>query len=65
MACFVRMEFYLIMNLLMGETFVTRKISRAVGRIHMGLQSKLTLGNLNAKRDWGFAGDYVDGMYKY
>ena len=35
-----------------------------VGRIHMGLQSKLTLGNLNAKRDWGFAGDYVDGMYK-
>ena len=47
-----------------GETFVTRKISRAVGRIHMGLQSKLTLGNLNAKRDWGFAGDYVDGMYK-
>ena len=47
-----------------GETFVTRKISRAVGRIHMGLQSKLTLGNLDAKRDWGFAGDYVDGMYK-
>ena len=47
-----------------GETFVTRKITRAVGRIHMGLQSKLTLGNLNAKRDWGFAGDYVDGMYK-
>ena len=47
-----------------GETFVTRKISRAVGRIHMGLQSKLTLGNLNAKRDWGFAGDYVDGMFK-
>ena len=39
-----------------GETFVTRKISRAVGRIHMGLQSKLTLGNLNAKRDWGFTG---------
>jgi len=47
-----------------GETFVTRKISRAIGRIHMGLQSKLTLGNLKAKRDWGFAGDYVDGMYK-
>jgi GDPmannose 4,6-dehydratase len=47
-----------------GETFVTRKISRAVGRIHLGLQSKLTLGNLEAKRDWGFAGDYVEGMYR-
>ena len=46
-----------------GETFVTRKISRAVGRIHHRLQSKLTLGNLNAARDWGFAGDYVKGMY--
>ena len=46
-----------------GETFVTRKISRAVGRIHHQLQSKLTLGNLNAARDWGFAGDYVNGMY--
>ena len=46
-----------------GETFVTRKISRAVGRIHHQLQSKLTLGNLNAARDWGFAGDYVKGMY--
>ena len=48
---------------LRGETFVTRKISRAVGRIHHQLQSKLTLGNLNAARDWGFAGDYVKGMY--
>ena len=48
---------------LRGETFVTRKISRAVGRIHSHLQSKLTLGNLNATRDWGFAGDYVEGMY--
>ena len=47
-----------------GETFVTRKISRAVGRIKLGLQSKLTLGNLEAKRDWGFAGDYVEGMWK-
>ena len=47
-----------------GETFVTRKISRAVGRIKLGLQSKLTLGNLDAKRDWGFAGDYVLGMWK-
>jgi|TARA_B110000881_G_C18583429_1_gene523211 GDPmannose 4,6-dehydratase len=47
-----------------GETFVTRKITRAVGRIHLGIQSKLTLGNLDASRDWGFAGDYVEGMYK-
>ena len=48
---------------LRGETFVTRKISKAVGRIAKGMQSKLTLGNLNAYRDWGFAGDYVEGMY--
>ena len=47
-----------------GETFVTRKISRAVGRIHHRLQSKLTLGNLNAARDWGFAGDYTHAMWK-
>jgi len=46
-----------------GETFVTRKITRALGRIHFGLQSKLTLGNLDAYRDWGFAGDYVKGMW--
>jgi len=46
-----------------GETFVTRKISRAVGRIHLGLQKKLTLGNLYASRDWGFAGDYVEAMW--
>jgi GDPmannose 4,6-dehydratase len=46
-----------------GETFVTRKITRAVGRIVCGLQSKVTLGNLNASRDWGFAGDYVRGMW--
>lgn len=46
-----------------GETFVTRKISRAVGRINQEIQTKLTLGNLNAKRDWGFAGDYVEGMH--
>ena len=45
-----------------GETFVTRKITRAVGRIYHGLQTNLTLGNLEAKRDWGFAGDYVKGM---
>jgi len=46
-----------------GETFVTRKITRAVGRINNGLQNKVTLGNLDAYRDWGFAGDYVNGMY--
>ena len=43
-----------------GETFVTRKITRAVGRIYQGLQKKLYLGNLDALRDWGFAGDYVE-----
>ena len=47
-----------------GETFVTRKISKAVGRISVGIQSKLTLGNLDAHRDWGFAGDYVEAMWK-
>jgi GDPmannose 4,6-dehydratase len=46
-----------------GETFVTRKITRAVGRIKMGLQDKVYLGNLDAKRDWGFAGDYVKMMW--
>ncbi|MHB9146728.1 MAG: GDP-mannose 4,6-dehydratase [Symbiobacteriia bacterium] len=46
-----------------GETFVTRKITRALGRILVGLQDKLYLGNLNAKRDWGFAGDYVEAMW--
>ncbi len=46
-----------------GETFVTRKITRAVGRIKHGLQSKVYLGNLDAKRDWGFAGDYVEAMW--
>jgi GDPmannose 4,6-dehydratase len=46
-----------------GETFVTRKITRAVGRIKMGLQKQLFLGNLDAKRDWGFAGDYVEAMW--
>ena len=48
---------------LRGETFVTRKITKAVGRISQGIQKKLTLGNLDASRDWGFAGDYVEGMY--
>lgn len=48
---------------LRGETFVTRKITRAVARIKLGLQDKLYLGNLDAKRDWGFAGDYVEAMW--
>jgi GDPmannose 4,6-dehydratase len=46
-----------------GETFVTRKITRAAARIKLGLQDKLFLGNLEAKRDWGFAGDYVEAMW--
>ena len=46
-----------------GETFVTRKITRAATRISLGLQNKLTLGNLEASRDWGFAGDYVEAMW--
>jgi GDPmannose 4,6-dehydratase len=46
-----------------GETFVTRKITRAVGRIAQGLQDKLYLGNLEAERDWGFTGDYVEAMW--
>ncbi len=46
-----------------GETFVTRKITRAATRIKVGLQDKLYLGNLDAKRDWGFAGDFVEAMW--
>jgi GDPmannose 4,6-dehydratase len=46
-----------------GETFVTRKITRALGRIKLGLQQKLFLGNLEARRDWGYAGDYVEAMW--
>jgi GDPmannose 4,6-dehydratase len=46
-----------------GETFVTRKVTRAVGRISQGLQEKVFLGNLDAARDWGFAGDYVEAMW--
>jgi GDPmannose 4,6-dehydratase len=46
-----------------GETFVTRKITRAFGRILCGRQKKLFLGNLDAKRDWGYAGDYVEAMW--
>ena len=47
-----------------GETFVTRKITLAVGKIMAGKQEKLSLGNLDVKRDWGFAGDYVEGMWR-
>jgi len=47
-----------------GETFVTRKITRGAARIKLGLQDCLYLGNIEAKRDWGFAGDYVEGMWR-
>jgi|TARA_Y100000310_G_scaffold14163_1_gene14365 GDPmannose 4,6-dehydratase len=47
-----------------GETFVTRKITMAAARIKLGLQKELFLGNLDAKRDWGFAGDYVEAMWR-
>lgn len=47
-----------------GPEFVTRKVSQAVARIKLGLQDSLTLGNLDARRDWGFAGDYVDAMWR-
>ena len=47
-----------------GETFVTRKITRAVSAIHLGMQDKLFVGNIDAKRDWGHARDYVDGMWR-
>ncbi len=49
---------------LRGETFVTRKITRAVAAIELGLQERLYIGNLDAKRDWGHARDYVDGMWR-
>ena len=48
---------------LRGETFVTRKITRAAARIKLGLQNKLYLGNLDAQRDWGHARDFVEGMW--
>src|SRR6266699_1165213 len=47
-----------------GETFVTRKVTRAVAAIHHGLQDRLYIGNLNARRDWGHARDYIDGMWR-
>jgi GDPmannose 4,6-dehydratase len=46
-----------------GPEFVTRKVTRAVARIHLGLQETVELGNLDARRDWGFAGDYVEAMW--
>jgi GDPmannose 4,6-dehydratase len=46
-----------------GPEFVTRKVTRAVARIHLGLQKSIELGNLDARRDWGFAGDYVEAMW--
>jgi GDPmannose 4,6-dehydratase len=49
---------------LRGETFVTRKITRAVARIKLGLQEKIYLGNLDSKRDWGYAGDYIEAMWR-
>ena len=57
------MVFCLTMNHLRGETFVTRKVTRAVSRIAMGMQDKVYLGNLSAKRDWGHAKDYVRAMH--
>ncbi|HEX7709199.1 MAG TPA: GDP-mannose 4,6-dehydratase [Thermoanaerobaculia bacterium] len=47
-----------------GETFLTRKVTRAVGRIRHGLQDRLHVGNLEARRDWGFAGDFVEAMWR-
>lgn len=49
---------------LRGETFVTRKITRGVAKISLGLQEKLFLGNIDAERDWGHAKDYVEGMWR-
>ena len=49
---------------LRGETFVTRKITRAVAQIHLGLLDQMYLGNLDAQRDWGHAKDYVEGMWR-
>ena len=57
--CTHAMEFYLTTNRRWGETFVTRKITRAAARIALGMQDKLYLGNLSAQRDWGHAKDYV------
>ena len=63
-ACTRVAEYFSIMNLRRrGETFVTRKITRAATRIKLGLQNKLILGNLDSKRDWGYAKEYVEAMW--
>ena len=58
------MGFYLIMRAQEGETFVTRKITRGLSRISLGLENCLYLGNINAKRDWGHAKDYVEMQWR-
>ena len=59
------MAYYLIMKVpRRGETFVTRKITIGASKIKLGLQDKLSLGNLDAKRDWGYAPEYCEGMWK-
>ena len=59
-----QVEFFLIMNHRKGEEFITRKISIGLTNIISGKQNKIKLGNIYAKRDWGFAGDYVEAMWK-
>jgi GDPmannose 4,6-dehydratase len=62
MACLLVTEFY-HESPLRGETFVTRKITRGTAKIALGMQDKLYLGNLDARRDWGHAKDYVEAMW--
>lgn len=63
MGCTSPAAFFSIMSPPPRRNFVTRKITKAAARIRLGLQDKLLLGNLDAKRDWGFAGDYVEAMW--
>ena len=63
MICMLLQEFYNHESPLRGEEFDTRKITKGLVRIKHDLQAQLALGNLDAKRDWGFAGDYVEAMY--
>ena len=63
MVCLDVMEYYSITNLRRGKNFVTRKITWGLASIKYGLQDKLYLGNLDAKRDWGYAKDYVEAMW--
>ena len=58
------MVFYLIMNQRRGETFITRKITKGLAEIILGQRKCLYVGNLNAKRDWGYAKDYVEMQWK-